>query len=106
MQDPLPEPCLFGYWRSSAAYRVRIALNLKRITAKQIPVQLQKEEQKSAGYRALNPAGLVPLWREPDGFTLAQSLAIIEYLDESFPDPPLLPDDLKQNPSGRQLAGA
>ena len=104
MQDPLPEPCLFGYWRSSAAYRVRIALNLKRITAKQIPVQLQKGEQRSANYRALNPAGLVPLWREPDGFTLAQSLAIIEYLDEKFPDPPLLPDDLRQKALCREIA--
>jgi len=84
MQDPQPEPCLFGYWRSSAAYRVRIALNLKRITAEQVPVQLQEGKQKSADYRLLNPAGLVPLWREPDGFTLAQSLAIIEYLDEKI----------------------
>lgn len=104
MQDPLPEPCLFGYWRSSAAYRVRIALNLKRITAKKIPVQLQAGGQKSADYRALNPAGLVPLWREPDGFTLAQSLAIIEYLDERFPDPPLLPDDLRLKAICREIA--
>ncbi|HUI22094.1 MAG TPA: maleylacetoacetate isomerase [Methylocella sp.] len=104
MQDPLLEPCLFGYWRSSAAYRVRIVLHLKRIAAKQIPVQLQKGEQKSAEYHALNPAGLVPLWREPDGFTLSQSLAIIEYLDEKFPDPPLLPDDLRQKAICREIA--
>ena len=104
MQIAPPEPCLFGYWRSSAAYRVRIALNLKRITAEQIPVQLQAGGQKSADYRALNPAGLVPLWREPDGFTLAQSLAIIEYLDERFPDPPLLPDDLRLRAACREIA--
>jgi maleylpyruvate isomerase len=106
MKEPPLEPCLFGYWRSSAAYRVRIALNLKAIAAKQIPVRLQAGEQKSADYRALNPAGLVPLWREPDGFTLAQSLAIIEYLDEKFPDPPLLPDDFRQKALCREIACA
>jgi maleylpyruvate isomerase len=104
MQDALLEPCLFGYWRSSAAYRVRIVLNLKRITASQVPVQLQAGEQKGADYRALNPGGLVPLWREPDGFILAQSIAIIEYLDENFPDPPLLPDDYRQKALCREIA--
>jgi maleylpyruvate isomerase len=104
MKDALLEPCLFGYWRSSAAYRVRIALNLKAIAASQVAVQLQAGEQKSADYRALNPAGLVPLWRELDGFTLAQSLAIIEYLDEKFPDPPLLPDDFRQKALCREIA--
>jgi glutathione S-transferase len=83
MQDPLPEPCLYGYWRSSAAYRVRIALNLKRITARQVSVQLQLGEQTSDEHRARNPAGLVPVWRDPDGFTLSQSLAIIDYLDDT-----------------------
>ncbi|MGA7384438.1 MAG: glutathione S-transferase N-terminal domain-containing protein, partial [Methylocella sp.] len=71
MQDPLSEPCLFGYWRSSAAYRVRIALNLKRITARQVGVRLQLGEQMRDEHRARNPAGLVPVWRDPDGFTLA-----------------------------------
>jgi maleylpyruvate isomerase len=104
MKDALLEPCLFGYWRSSAAYRVRIALNLKAIAASQVPVRLRAGEQKSTDYRALNPAGLVPLWREPDGFTLAQSLAIIEYLDEKFPDPPLLPDDFRQKALCREIA--
>jgi maleylpyruvate isomerase len=104
MQNILPEPCLFGYWQSSASYRVRIALNLKQIAAKHIPVQLQEGKQKSADYRVLNPAGLVPFWREPDGFTLAQSLAIIEYLDEKFPDPPLLPDDLHLKAICREIA--
>jgi maleylpyruvate isomerase len=104
MQNILPEPCLFGYWRSSATYRVRIALNLKQIAAKQIRVHLQAGEQKTADYRVLNPAGLVPFWREPDGFTLAQSLAIMEYLDEKFPDPPLLPDDLGLKAICREIA--
>ena len=104
MQDPLPEPCLFDYWRSSAAYRVRIALNLKRITARQVSVQLQLGEQTSDEHRERNPAGLVPVWREADGFTLSQSLAIIEYLDEIYPDPPLLPDDPRQKAICREIA--
>ncbi len=104
MREPLPEPCLFGYWRSSAAYRVRIALNLKRIAARQVCVQLQLGEQRSDKYRAQNPAGLVPLWRDPDGFTLAQSLAIIEYLNETYPVPPLLPDDPRQKALCREIA--
>jgi maleylpyruvate isomerase len=105
MQYPLPsEPCLFGYWRSSAAYRVRIALNLKRITATHIAVQLLSGEQRSEKYRAQNPAGLVPLWRERDGFSLAQSLAIIAYLDETYPDPPLLPAATRQRAFCREIA--
>jgi maleylacetoacetate isomerase len=104
MQDPLPEPCLFGYWRSSAAYRVRIALNLKRITVRQVAVRLQSGEQTSEENRARNPAGLVPVWRDSDGFTLAQSLAIIAYLDEIYPDPPLLPDDPRQKAVCREIA--
>ena len=104
MQDPRPEPCLYGYWRSSAAYRVRIALNLKRITAKHIPVDLRAGEQTSAEHRARNPAGLVPVWREADGFTLSQSLAIIEYLDEIYPDPPLLPSEPRQKAVCREIA--
>jgi maleylacetoacetate isomerase len=104
MQGPSPEPCLFGYWRSSAAYRVRIALNLKRITARQVSVQLQLGEQSHDEHRARNPAGLVPVWRDPDGFTLTQSLAIIDYLDEICPDPPLLPDDRRQKAVCREIA--
>ena len=104
MQDPLPEPCLYGYWRSSATYRVRIALNFKRITARQVSVQLKLGEQTSAEHRARNPAGLVPVWREADGFTLAQSLAIIEYLDEIYPNPPLLPNEPRQKAVAREIA--
>lgn len=98
------EPCLFGYWRSSAAYRVRIVLNLKQISANHIAVQLLKGEQRGTEYRAQNPAGLVPFWREADGFTLAQSLAIIAYLDETHPDPPLLPEDPRQRALCREIA--
>jgi maleylpyruvate isomerase len=104
MQDPLPEACLFGYWRSSAAYRVRIALNLKRINPRQVSVQLPLGEQTRDEHRARNPAGLVPVWREADGFTLAQSLAIIDYLDEIYPDPPLLPNDPRQKAVCREIA--
>jgi maleylacetoacetate isomerase len=105
MQIQLPlEPCLFGYWRSSAAYRVRIALNLKQVTAKHIAVALDKGGQTSESYRAQNPAGLVPFWREPDGFSLAQSLAIIAYLDETYPDPPLLPAEARQRAFCREIA--
>jgi maleylacetoacetate isomerase len=104
MQDRRPEPVLFGYWRSSAAYRVRIALNLKGIIARQVSLQLQLGEQTSGEHRARNPAGLVPVWREADGFTLAQSLAIIEYLDEIYRDPPLLPIEPWQKAVCREIA--
>ena len=83
---------LYTYFRSSAAYRVRIALNLKGIDAEQIPVHLVRHggEQRLPDYLALNPAGLVPTLVDDD-LVLPQSLAIIEYLDELWPDPPLLP---------------
>lgn len=105
MRNPLPsEPCLFGYWRSSAAYRVRIALNLKGVRATQITVALDQGAQRGENYRAQNPAGLVPFWREFDGFSLAQSLAIIAYLDEIYPDPPLLPAGPRQRAHCREIA--
>lgn len=80
---------LYGYWRSSASYRVRIALNLKKIDYENIPIHLVKNggEQRSEAYRSLNPAMLVPtLVDEDSDITLNQSLAIIEYLDEKYPD--------------------
>ena len=81
---------LYNYFRSSAAYRVRIALNLKGLVYDYIPVHLTKGEQRAATYTALNPQALVPAL--VDGNTaLTQSLAIIEYLDERHPAPPLLP---------------
>ncbi|TCZ63001.1 maleylacetoacetate isomerase [Roseicella aquatilis] len=82
---------LYGYWRSSAAYRVRIALNLKGLRAEHRFVHLRKGEQREEGHRALNPQGLVPALVLEDGAVLTQSLAICEYLDEIHPEPPLLP---------------
>lgn len=82
---------LYGYWRSSAAYRVRIALNLKGLRAEHRFVHLRKGEQAAEGHRALNPQGLVPALVLEDGAVLTQSLAICEYLDEIHPEPPLLP---------------
>jgi maleylpyruvate isomerase len=99
----MPDPVLYGYWRSSAAYRVRIALNLKGITAKAAPVDLRRGGQSAGPYRAMAPAGLVPLWEE-GGFRLGQSLAIIEYLDERVPDPPLLPRDPRLRAICREIA--
>ena len=83
---------LYGYFRSSAAFRVRIALNLKGLAYEQAFIHLRKNEQRAPGYLTRNPQGLVPLL-EADGLELIQSLAIIEYLDETYPQPPLLPDN-------------
>lgn len=90
-----PEPpVLYGYWRSTAAYRVRIALNLKGLAWRGESVHLVRDggEQHQRAYRALNPAGLVPALAI-DGQLLTQSLAICEYLDETRPEPALLPAD-------------
>jgi maleylacetoacetate isomerase len=83
---------LYTYWRSSAAFRVRIALNVKGITYEAVPTHLLRGggEQHTAAYRAINPQGLVPALEEADSL-IAQSLAIIEYLEETHPQPPLLP---------------
>ena len=85
---------LFSYFRSSAAYRVRIALALKKLDAEILPVHLLKGggEQLGPVYRKLNPQSLVPTL-ETDFGALTQSLAVIEYLDETHPEPPLLPRD-------------
>jgi maleylpyruvate isomerase len=82
---------LHGYFRSSAAYRVRIALNLKGIAVQHAFRHLRKNEQRDPAYLALNPQGLVPALELDDGTVLTQSLAIVEYLDETHPQPPLLP---------------
>ena len=84
---------LIGYFRSSAAYRVRIALNFKGIAVEHASRHLRKGEQFSADYAALNPQKLVPSLVLDDGAVLTQSLAIIEYLEEVHPEPPLLPRD-------------
>jgi maleylacetoacetate isomerase len=82
---------LHGYFRSSAAWRVRIALNLKGLAAEQRPRHLRRGEQRDADYMRLNPQGLVPALEIDGGAVLTQSLAICEYLDETHPEPPLLP---------------
>ncbi|MES3098283.1 maleylacetoacetate isomerase [Sphingomonas faeni] len=81
---------LHGYWRSTTAYRVRIALALKGVAYAQVTHDLRKGEQCEAGYRALNPQGLVPSLETEDAI-LTQSPAILEWIDETYPDPPLLP---------------
>jgi len=84
---------LHGYFRSAAAYRVRIALNLKGLPTQHLPHHLRKGEQCAPTYLAMNPQGLVPTLEDDAGSVLTQSLAIIEWLDESYPHPPLLPAD-------------
>jgi len=86
----MPKPILYEYWRSSASYRVRIALNLKNVEYESRPVNLLTGEQNSEEYRAKNPLGLVPML-EIDGQKLTQSLAIINYLDVRYPNQPLIP---------------
>lgn len=84
---------LIGYFRSSAAYRVRIALNLKGIVVEHASRHLRKGEQKAPDYVAINPQKLVPTLVLDTGEVLTQSLAILEYLEETHPQPPLLPKD-------------
>ena len=88
---------LIGYFRSSAAFRVRIALNLKGIAVEHASRHLRKGEQSSSDYAAINPQKLVPALVLDDGQVLTQSLAIMEYLEETHPEPPLLP----REPVGR-----
>ncbi len=83
---------LYDYFRSSAAYRVRVALNLKGVAYESVPVHLVKGEQSAADYLAINPQGRVPALAV-DGTVLVQSPAILEYLEETHPEPPLLPAD-------------
>lgn len=82
---------LFTYYRSTSSYRVRIALALKGLDYQALPVNLLKGEQRGADYLALNPQGRVPALRLESGELLVQSPAIIEYLEEAFPETPLLP---------------
>jgi maleylacetoacetate isomerase len=86
----MPRPVFYEYWRSSAAYRVRIALKLKGVDYDSRQIDLSEGEQKADIYRALNPQGFVPML-EIDGHKLTQSLAIISYLDLRFQNQPLLP---------------
>lgn len=96
---------LYTYFRSSAAYRVRIALNLKGLNYDAVPVHLLKDggQQRQEEYRKINPSGLVPAFQD-DRITLTQSMAIIEYLDERFPAVPLMPTDAPGRARVRELA--
>ena len=96
---------LYDYFRSSASYRVRIALNLKGIDYEHRPIRLVQSEQQAPSYRALNPQGFVPML-EIDGHRLTQSLAIIVYLDQVHRDPPLMPADPAEGAHVRALAMA
>lgn len=97
---------LYTYFRSSAAYRVRIALNLKGLTSEMIPVHLQKEGglNRKPEFRTINPHMRVPALQLDTGDVITQSLAIIEYLDEVHPEPPLLPRDPVARAKVRALA--
>ena len=94
---------LYTYFRSSAAYRVRIALELKGVAREDVFVHLRRGEQREPDYRELNPQGLVPTLCDGDT-AIGQSLAILEYLEEKHPEPPLLPKDPAGRARVRQLA--
>lgn len=94
---------LFTYWRSSTAYRVRIAMNLKGLAYEPAFVSIPNREHRAAGYLAVNPQGLVPALVE-DGRVVAQSLAILEFLEERTPEPPLLPAGLHERAYVRALS--
>src|SRR3954471_22164372 len=95
---------LFTYWRSQAAFRVRIALALKGLRAEKVSLDLLAGDQFAAEYQRLNPEGVVPTLIEGEGEPLVQSLAILEYLDEKYPQPPLLPKDLRARAHARAIA--
>ncbi|MBR1226957.1 MULTISPECIES: maleylacetoacetate isomerase [unclassified Bradyrhizobium] len=97
---------LHGYFRSSASYRVRIALNLKGLSTEHLPHHLRNGEQRAPTYLAINPQGLVPTLEDDAGTVLTQSLAIIEWLDETHPTPPLLPKDPLRRAKVRAFAQA
>lgn len=88
----MSETILYGYWRSSATYRTRIALNLKGVAYRAVGVHLLKDENNSPEHLARHPSGRVPIL-EIDGHRIGQSMAMIDYLDETRPEPPLLPRD-------------
>jgi len=97
---------LYNYSLSSAAYRVRIALNLKGLDYQLVPVHLRRKEHHEDDYKTKNPQGLVPALELEDGATLGQSMAILEFLEELHPTPPLLPQDPFARARVRSVADA
>ena len=95
---------LHGYWRSGTSYRTRIALNLKGVEYRQAALDLRTGAQKSEAYLRLNPQGLVPALETDDGLVLTQSPAILEWLEETRPEPPLLPRDAAGRAQVRAMA--
>jgi maleylacetoacetate isomerase len=94
----------FSFWRSLASFRVRIALNLKNLPAEVVFVDLDADAHRTDEYRRINPQMALPALVEDDGTTLFQSLAILEYLEEKHPSPPILPSDAKSRARVRALA--
>lgn len=97
-------PKLFGFWRSLATYRVRVALALKGMAVEEVSINLLQGQQHGDDYRAVNPQSVVPAFKFDDDPPLFQSLAILEYLEETHPRPPLLPQDPRGRARVRGLA--
>lgn len=95
---------LFAYWRTSATYRVRVALALKGLTAEEKIVDIDKGEHRSPEFLKINPLGAIPALIDGEGDPLTQSLAILEYIDETHPEPPLLPSDARGRARVRAIA--
>lgn len=104
-QTNVEERVLHNYFRSSSSYRVRIALNLKGLPCQYVPVHLNRDggEQFRPGFKAMNPQGLVPVLSDGD-VNVSQSLAILDYLEEKYPHPPLMPVSIEDRAHVRQLA--
>lgn len=102
----MTNPVLHNFFRSSTSVRLRVALNLKGVSFDYVAYHLRKAEHRGADYLALNPQGLVPALQLASGEVLTQSLAIIEYLDEVYPNPPLLPESAIDRARVRALAQA
>jgi maleylacetoacetate isomerase len=95
---------LYGFWRSLATYRVRVALALKGLKAEELSINLLQGKQHDDAYKAVNPQSVVPALVIDDGPPLFQSLAIVEYLEETYPEPPLLPKDARGRARVRGLS--
>ena len=95
---------IYGHWRSNAVYRLRVAMNLKGVPFRELPVDIDGGEQRSPAFLARNPMGAVPALVEGDGPPLTQSLALLEYIEELYPEPPLLPSDARGRARVRSIA--